>query len=77
MVFSEKSEEAFSAFRMMQGVGLTLAYAYASSLSLDIKLYILSGTGIIAWIMYMLMEQYLQKTEHAKSTEKNNSMLNA
>ncbi|GAB1599274.1 uncharacterized protein LOC115214294 isoform X1 [Argonauta hians] len=69
MLFPDQSEEAFSAFRMMQGVGLTLAYAYASILPLDIKMYILSGIGIIGWILYMVLEYCLRKNESTKSTE--------
>lgn len=59
-MFSETCEEAFSAYRMMQGVGLTIAYSYAPVLPLDIKLYMLSGLGIFSWLLYILME-YLDK----------------
>ena len=59
-MFSETCEEAFSAYRMMQGVGLTIAYSYAPILPLDIKLYMLSGLGIISWVLYIVME-YLDK----------------
>lgn len=60
VMFSETCEEAFSAYRMMQGVGLTIVYSYAPVLPLDIKLYMLSGLGIFSWLLYILME-YLDK----------------
>lgn len=59
-MFSDTCEEAFAAYRMMQGVGLTIAYSYSPILPLDIKLYMLCGLGIISWVLYVAME-YLDK----------------
>ncbi|CAE1177234.1 unnamed protein product [Acanthosepion pharaonis] len=62
VMFSETCEEAFSAYRMMQGVGLTIAYSYAPVLPLDIKLYMLSGLGIFFFLAALRIDGVPRQT---------------
>lgn len=55
-LFPDKLEEAFAALRVILGLGITLSFAYGSSLCMTYKMYILLLVCLVGTVIYVTSE---------------------
>ena len=63
VLFSEKQEAAFASYRMLQAVGLAMAFGYSYLLCIQTKLYIMGSFMAVGLLLYGVIEYklYLNK----------------
>ena len=62
VLFAEKQEAAFSCYRMVQAIGLALAFGYSYVLCIETKLYIMGSFLIVGLLLYGVIEYRLHLT---------------
>ncbi|XP_071091677.1 protein unc-93 homolog A-like isoform X1 [Haliotis cracherodii] len=68
VLFSDEFENAFTGLRIMQGMGSTLAFAYAQSFCMASKIYIMGSVCIVGMACYILSELLLKKEQRQAKT---------
>ncbi|KAK3084344.1 hypothetical protein FSP39_011897 [Pinctada imbricata] len=67
VLFIDKQEAAFASYRMFYATGCAVAFGYSYFLCVQMKVYILGGTLIIALILYCVIEMKVQlQSQHIK-----------
>ena len=67
ILFCDKQEAAFSCYRMLQAIGLAVAFGYSYILNITIKLYIMGAVLLIGLGLYGVIEYRLKSTEKSSS----------
>ncbi len=62
VLFAEKQEAAFSCYRMVQAIGLALAFGYSYVLCIETKLYIMGSFLLVGLLLYGVIEYRLHLT---------------
>ena len=71
-MFKEHQEAAFANYRLFESVGFLVAFAYASALNTQEKLYIVLAfliAGMIGYVVCEMVDRSMPKVEHV-DTEK-------
>lgn len=55
-IFPDKLEEAFASLRVVNGLGMTFGFAYASSVCMTYKIYILFAICLTGTVVYVVSE---------------------
>ena len=61
MLFTDKQEAAFAAYRIFQSLGYALAFGYSYVLCVETKLYIISTVLVVSLLLYSVIELRLRK----------------
>ncbi|XP_064618625.1 protein unc-93 homolog A-like [Lineus longissimus] len=64
VLFPEKQEAAFAAYRIFQSLGFALAFGYSYFLCVETKLYILASVLVISLGLYSVIEFRLKQSHH-------------
>ncbi|XP_046576753.1 protein unc-93 homolog A-like isoform X1 [Haliotis rubra] len=61
VLFPDQFEEAFTGMRVMQGLGPTIAFAYAQFFCMATKIYIMAGICVLALVGYLITDHIVKK----------------
>ncbi|XP_071091679.1 protein unc-93 homolog A-like isoform X1 [Haliotis cracherodii] len=61
VLFPDQFEEAFTGMRVMQGLGPTIAFAYAQFFCMATKIYIMAGICVLALVGYLIADHIVRK----------------
>ena len=67
VLFMDKQEAAFASYRMFYATGCAVAFGYSYFLCVNMKVYILGGTLVLALMLYCVIEMKVQlQSQHIK-----------
>ncbi|KAL5276959.1 unc-93 family protein [Megaselia abdita] len=70
LLFRRNKEAAFSNYRLWESAGFVIAYAYATTLCANVKLYVLLGVLAVGFIGYVIVEiRHNKKQKRLKALE--------
>lgn len=69
-VFPDMLEEAFAAFRIIQGFGFCVSFLYGESLCMADKMYILAAVAILGTASFIVLEIFLKRSTNKELNEK-------